>query len=54
MHNKESTICHRCHRKLKDDESKKRGFGKVCYEKYIKQKINYLFEMRDTNEIVNK
>ena len=34
----EVIICRRCHRKLKDAESKKLGFGKTCYKKYCKRK----------------
>lgn len=42
---KSNVICKRCHRKLKDENSKKLGFGKICYEKYMKRKRSYLFEM---------
>ena len=48
--NNEVVICRRCHRRLKDGESKKLGFGKTCYKKYLKRKTNYLFEV-STNEI---
>lgn len=48
----EIIFCKRCHRKLKDDESKKIGFGKICYKKQLKLKDNknYLF---DTKNIKN-
>lgn len=49
----EVIICRRCHRKLKDAESKKLGFGKTCYKKYCKRKPTYLFEVT-ANEIINK
>ena len=29
--------CKRCGRVLKTEESKERGFGEVCYEKYLNQ-----------------
>ena len=40
-----SNLCRRCHRKLKDPDSKKLGFGKICYKKYLKEQKNYLFKM---------
>ena len=43
-------VCKRCHRKLKDKQSKELGFGKVCYQKYLRRKRSYLFEMEVTNE----
>lgn len=30
---KEYEFCLRCHRKLKNEEAKKIGYGKICYEK---------------------
>ena len=33
--NKECDRCLRCGRKLKTQETRKLGFGKVCYEKYL-------------------
>lgn len=30
--------CIRCGRKLKDPASVERGFGKICYVKYLKEK----------------
>ena len=50
----EHKYCMRCHRELKDIESKKLGFGKICYSKYIKKKPIYLFEMGGNNEITRK
>ena len=41
----EIKLCRRCHRPLKTEESKKLGFGKVCYDKYRKKKKSYLFKM---------
>lgn len=40
-------ICKRCHRKLKDEQSKKLGFGPICYQKYIQKSKNYLFDMEE-------
>lgn len=45
--------CRRCHRKLKDEKSRQLGFGKTCYEKYLKRKKAYLFEMEVVNETIN-
>lgn len=50
----ENDICKRCHRKLKDDTSKKLGFGPICYKKYLQRKKTYLFDMEVTNETTNK
>lgn len=33
--NEEIKRCRRCNRKLKDEESKQRGFGKLCYKKHL-------------------
>ena len=41
----EEIFCKRCHRKLRDEKYKKLGFGKICYEKYIKKSSLYLFDM---------
>ena len=30
-------ICIRCGRKLKNEENRERGMGKVCWEKYQKE-----------------
>lgn len=46
QHKDDSVICKRCHRKLKDETSKKLGFGKVCYEKYINKQKTYLFDIK--------
>lgn len=36
MSNKEQThICRRCGRKLRSEESKQRGMGDVCYNKWL-------------------
>lgn len=43
--------CKRCNRKLKDEESKQRGFGKLCYKKHlalIKNKKR-LFNIEEVN-----
>ena len=42
----EVVYCKRCHRRLKDIEAKKLGYGKICYEK-IKPKNNcFLFDLK--------
>lgn len=41
-----NTLCRRCHRKLKDADSIKLGFGKICYTKYKQSTKNYLFELK--------
>ena len=41
-------FCKRCHRKLKDETSKRLGFGKICYNKYINSKKKYLFEIEES------
>lgn len=41
----EYCVCKRCHRKLKDEKSKQLGFGKTCYNKYIKSTQIHLFEI---------
>lgn len=48
----QSKICRRCHHKLKDDNSIKLGFGKICYLKYMQSKKSYLFEIEggETND----
>lgn len=51
--NIDQAICKRCHRKLKDTESRKRGFGDICYQKYIEKQKTYLFEVND-NEVITK
>lgn len=40
--------CKRCNRKLKDEESKQRGFGETCYKKYLDSlsHINRLFYLQ--------
>lgn len=43
--NEENKYCKRCHRELKNIESKELGFGKTCYHKYINRKRTYLFEI---------
>lgn len=41
-------LCKRCNRKLKDEISKKLGYGKICYQK-IKKHNNYLFKIEEDN-----
>ena len=41
------TFCRKCHRELKDEQSKKLGFGPICYKKFMNRKKTYLFEMED-------
>ncbi len=36
----EYKYCLRCGRRLKTDEARQRGFGKVCYEKAHSEKLN--------------
>lgn len=43
-------LCTRCHRELKDSNSKKLGFGPICYKKYLQKKKVYLFEMNIKEE----
>ena len=52
MENEKYKYCNRCHRKLIDEKSKKLGFGKVCYKKYLAKKKTYLFEMEEIHEII--
>lgn len=35
--------CLRCGRKLKTDEAKVRGFGRICWEKHLSDKQETLF-----------
>lgn len=35
--------CLRCGRKLKTDEAKVRGFGKICWQKHLSNKQEKLF-----------
>ena len=44
----EISICKRCHRKLKDEKSKKLGYGITCYKKVSKRNSLFLFELEDT------
>ena len=44
-------LCKRCHRKLKDEISKKLGYGKICYQK-IKKHNNYLFKIEEDDKDV--
>lgn len=51
--NKEYKYCIRCGRELKTEESRKRGMGDVCYNKYLVSKNkNSLFSINKylTNE----
>ena len=46
--------CLRCNRKLKTEESKKLGFGKICWEKHNSDKgLKALFEISKSDESVN-
>ena len=42
---KEYNYCIRCGRRLKSEENRKRGMGKICYEKYLKQKRNGIYRI---------
>ena len=46
----EIKYCKRCHRKLKDNQSKQLGYGKICYSKINKKEALYLFDI----EVINK
>ena len=35
--------CLRCGRKLKNDEARERGYGKVCWEKRLSDSQQHLF-----------
>lgn len=57
MENLEKNIhehCSRCHRKLKDEQSKIIGYGKICYSKVCNNKSSFLFDLEVTNEITTK
>ena len=47
-------VCKRCHRPLKDEISKKLGFGRICYQKYLNRKKVYLFDMEVHDEAITK
>lgn len=38
-------VCQRCGRKLKDYNSKRLGYGQLCYKKYLSRQKVYLFDM---------
>ena len=38
-------LCRKCHRELKDEQSRKLGFGPICYKKYMNKRKSYLFDM---------
>ena len=40
---KEYTKCLRCGRKLKTEEARKIGYGRICFEKHKKEKAKRLF-----------
>lgn len=57
MQNEDIRRCNRCHRLLKDEVSKARGFGNICYQKYLQSKKCYLFtieEMERLNEVIKQ
>lgn len=42
-----SKVCKRCGRLLKNEASQKLGFGKKCYQKYLRSRyMTPLFEMK--------
>lgn len=47
-------LCKKCHRELKDIQSKKLGFGPVCYKKYMNRKKVYLFDMEVPDEVTTE
>lgn len=46
---KEFSHCLRCGRKLKNPEARKRGFGDICYKKYLSSPNHPLFEIKERN-----
>ena len=46
---KNNILCKRCHRKLKNDESIKLGFGKTCYKKQRNKSKIYLFDIKEND-----
>jgi hypothetical protein len=38
-------ICKRCHRELKDEESRERGYGLICWRKVKRSKNKPLFKI---------
>ncbi len=48
-------VCRRCNRKLKDVESIERGFGIICYRKYMAENMaKPLFEVRENEQKTKK
>lgn len=45
----DNKICSRCHRVLRDAQSRKLGFGPVCYKKHLQKQKVYLFELAYNN-----
>lgn len=47
---KEYPVCKRCGRKLKSEEARLRGMGKICWLKYhTESERKPLFEVKDAN-----
>ena len=46
MEKKEYQFCLRCHRKLKNPEYRKIGYGKICLEKSKNSEKSRLFDVR--------
>lgn len=46
--------CKRCNRILKSEEAKERGYGKICWEKHLKESqqnlSNTLFDVNQDNK----
>jgi len=47
---KEIKYCRRCGRRLTNEDSRRLGFGAVCYRKHLKTKIKPLFNLRQKKE----
>lgn len=48
-------VCRRCNRKLKDIESIERGFGIICYRKYMAENMaKPLFEVKSDEQKTKK
>lgn len=43
---KEFSHCLRCGRKLKNPDARKRGFGDICYAKYLNSPHHPLFDIK--------
>ena len=53
MNDKLYTHCLRCGRRLKNEEYRKQGYGKICLEKITKDTRKKLFQIYGKNEVNN-